>query len=56
MNLSILLSLLVCLLGLVVYLITAHPKASEVGKISFAMGLLAFLLTVGHATLRIGVG
>jgi len=42
------LSLIVCLIGLVVYLITnpQRPKVSEVGKIMFGVGLLIFLYYV----------
>jgi hypothetical protein len=39
-------SLFVALLGLIVYLAAANPKAQEVGRIAYAFGLLAFLLTV----------
>lgn len=39
------LSLLVAIVGLVVYGIAQNPKAQEVGRICFAFGLLAFLLT-----------
>jgi Na+/phosphate symporter len=39
------LSLLVALIGLVVYAISTNPKAAEIGRLMFACGLLAFLLT-----------
>lgn len=42
----ILLSLLVALIGLLVYAFAANPKLSEVGRISYFAGLLAFLLQV----------
>lgn len=37
-------SLIVCIIGLIVYL-AFNNKASEAGRIMFAFGLLAFLLT-----------
>jgi hypothetical protein len=37
-------SLLVALLGLVIYLIATNPKVGEVGRIAFFAGLLAFLI------------
>ena len=40
------LSLLVAILGLLVYALSANPKWAEIGRISYGMGLLAFLLTV----------
>lgn len=40
----ILLSLLVCVLGLLAYALSANPKITEVGRLAFACGLLAFLL------------
>jgi hypothetical protein len=51
------LSLLVALIGLVMYLVCGNPpnpgsqKAAEVGRIMFFAGLLAFLLLTvsGHA-------
>lgn len=42
-----LLSIIVLLIGLVVYAISSNPKAQELGRISFAMGLLAALLQLG---------
>lgn len=40
------LSLLVCLIGLLAYALSANPKVAELGRLSFAVGLLAFLLRV----------
>ncbi len=46
---TIYLSLLVALIGLVMYL-APYPKLSRIGEICFAAGLLAFLLQVSpHA-------
>jgi len=44
------LSLLVALIGLLMYALCANPKLQEIGRISFGVGLLAFLLMVasGH--------
>lgn len=50
---QIYLSLLVCILGLVIYLITNHAKASELGRAMFWVGLLAFLLEFGGASLAL---
>jgi len=37
------LSLLVALLGLLAYVLSANPKLQEIGRISYFAGLLAFL-------------
>ena len=52
---TIYLSLLVCLLGLVLYYVFGNPpspstpnsKTMEVGRLMFAVGLLVFLLQFG---------
>jgi hypothetical protein len=41
------LPLLVCIIGLIVYLLSAHAKAQELGRLSFAIGLLVFLWLIG---------
>lgn len=41
------LSLLVALVGVLMYALSANPKLQEIGRISYAMGLLAFLLAIG---------
>lgn len=45
------LSLLVALVGVLMYALSANPKLQEIGRLSFACGLLAFLLMVasGHS-------
>ena len=45
------LSLLVALVGMLMYALSANPKLQEIGRISFFCGLLAFLLLAagGHA-------
>ncbi len=40
----ILLSLLVCVVGCLVYALSGNAKVSELGRIGFAFGLLVFLL------------
>jgi hypothetical protein len=44
------LSLLVALIGILMYALCANPKLVEIGRISFFAGLLAFLLMIasGH--------
>lgn len=41
------LSLVVCVVGAVVYLVATNPKYAELGRISFGAGLLTFLLQNG---------
>lgn len=55
MNLSFALSVAVLVAGLVVYLLSSQPKPQEVGRIMFAMGLLATLLRFA-ATAALHVG
>lgn len=38
------LSLVVCIVGLLIWLASNHPKLPEVGRIMFGVGLLAWLL------------
>lgn len=42
----IFLSLLVALVGLLMYALSQNAKLVEIGRISFAFGLLAFLLEI----------
>lgn len=43
------LSLLVALIGLVMYLVASNPKISRIGEIMLFAGLLAFLMLLpGH--------
>lgn len=44
MSIILYLPLIMCLAGLVLYLLANHAKASEVGRIMFFAGLLAYLL------------
>jgi hypothetical protein len=41
------LSLLIAIIGLLMYLLGTHGKVYEVGRIMFFVGLLAFLLVGG---------
>jgi hypothetical protein len=41
------LSLLVAIVGLIMYFVASNPKVQEVGKIMLFSGLLAFLIMVG---------
>lgn len=51
----ILISLLVAVIGLLVYALAANAKVAELGRIAFACGLLAFLLQLGpHALSLLG--
>ena len=47
------LSLLVCIIGALVYALSANPKLVELGRLSFWVGLLAFLLRVSSAAFEI---
>ncbi len=41
---TIWLSLLIAVIGVLMYALSVNPKLSEIGRISFFAGLLAFLL------------
>ena len=41
------LSLLVALVGVLMYALSANPKMVEIGRMMFWVGLLAFLLDIG---------
>jgi Na+/phosphate symporter len=42
------LSILVALVGVLMYALSANPKLQEIGRISFFAGLLAFLIVNGQ--------
>jgi Na+/phosphate symporter len=42
--------LIVCVVGLLMYVLASNPKVSEIGRIMFWTGLLSFLLG-GHAVI-----
>ena len=41
---TIYLNLLVCIVGLLIFVLAKDPKTQEIGKIMFWVGLLTFLL------------
>ncbi len=43
------LSLLVAVIGALVYALAANPKFQNLGLVSFGVGLLAFLLEAAHS-------
>lgn len=43
-------SLLIALIGVLMYALAVNPKLQEIGRIAFAFGLLAFLLRIGPET------
>jgi len=47
------LSLLVCVIGALMYALSANPKLVEIGRLSFWVGLLAFLLRVSGAAFEV---
>lgn len=47
---TIVFSLLVSLIGLLMYVLATNPKVVEIGRIMFWTGLLAFLLGGGIGT------
>lgn len=51
--LVIYLPLLLCILGLVAYVVSANPKVQELGRLTFAIGLLVFLWHLGGAALAL---
>lgn len=46
-------SLLVALIGVLMYALAANPKLVEIGRICFAFGLLAFLLRVTESMIPV---
>lgn len=47
----ILLPLLICIIGLLVYALSTNSKVAELGRLSFWVGLLVFLLHVSSETI-----
>ena len=41
--------LLVCLVGLLMYVLASNPKVAELGRIMFAVGLFVCMLGLGAA-------
>ena len=52
-TMTIVVPLLFCLVGLVIYLVAQAPKPVEIGRILFWTGLLAFLLRFGPDTVTL---
>lgn len=46
-------SLLLCLIGLLMYAFAANPKLQEIGRITYFAGLLAFLLRITEAAVSV---
>lgn len=42
------LPIVVCIVGLVIYLVSNHPKANAIALHMFWVGLAVFLLNFGH--------
>lgn len=49
------LSLLIAVIGLLVYVLSAQPKVSELGRVAFFAGLLAFLICLCHSGAGFGI-
>ncbi len=47
------LSLLVALVGVLLYVLATRAEAKEIGRIAYGVGLLAFLLKIGEPMLHI---
>lgn len=47
------LSVLIAIIGALMYVLCANPKLQELGRLSFGVGLLAFLLKILEPTLHI---
>jgi hypothetical protein len=50
---TIFLSLLIAIIGALVYALAGNPKLAELGRLSFAVGLLAFLLKISDPLIHI---
>jgi Na+/phosphate symporter len=51
--LTALLPALICLAGLVVYVLAANPKAAEIGRLMFGCGLLVVCLVLAGRMVRL---
>jgi len=49
------LSLLVALIGVLMYALCANPKLVEIGRLMFGSGLLAFLICLCHSGAQLGI-
>lgn len=53
MSMTIFASLLVAIIGLVTYFVASNPKLQEAGRIAYAAGLLATLLSVATHVIKL---
>ncbi len=49
------LSVLIAVIGALVYALSANPKLQELGRLSFGAGLLAFLICLCHSGAGFGI-
>ncbi len=54
MELTAIIPLIVCIIGLIVYIVSSNPKISEVGRIAFFCGLLATCLAFAGSSVHVG--
>ena len=50
---NVVLSLLVAVVGVLMYALATNPKVQEMGRIAFFAGLLAFLMVGGDAVVAL---
>lgn len=53
MTVITLIPILVCIVGLLMYILLSNPKAQELGRIMFFCGLLVVLWTAPHGSVVI---
>ena len=53
---SIAISLLIAVIGALLYVFAHNPKLVQIGLVTYACGLLAFLLQSGVALQSVGIG
>lgn len=53
MTIVILIPLLVCIVGLLMYALSANVKLQEIGRLMFACGLLVTLLVTGPGLVKV---
>lgn len=51
---TVYLSIAFALMGLIAYFGASNSKVAEAGRLTYAVGLLVFLLSVGERMLRLG--
>jgi Na+/phosphate symporter len=50
---TIFLSLLIAIIGVLMYALCINPKLQEIGRLAFFSGMLAFLLRIGPDTISL---